>query len=61
MFVWGFDKTKTSLDDLIEFFEKGFQNVVNIRRRTIPSIENPKVCHKYLRTKYLHIQIISLK
>jgi len=42
MFVWGFDKTKTSLDDLIEFFEKGFENVVNIRRRTIPSIENPK-------------------
>ena len=45
MFVWGFDKTKTSLDDLIEFFENGFQNVVNIRRRTIPSNENPKVCH----------------
>ena len=42
MFVWGFDKTKTGLDDLIEFFEKGFENVVNIRRRTIPSIENPK-------------------
>ena len=34
LFVWGFDKASTSLDDLIEYFENGFQNVVNIRQRT---------------------------
>lgn len=36
MFVWGFDKTSTSLDDLIEYFENNFRNVVNIRQRTAP-------------------------
>ena len=33
LFVWGFDKT-TSLDELIEYFENNFRNVVNIRQRT---------------------------
>jgi len=36
LFVWGFDKTATSLDDLIEYFENNFRNVVNIRQRTAP-------------------------
>jgi len=36
LFVWGFDKTATSLDDLIEYFENNFRNVVNIRQRTTP-------------------------
>ena len=39
LFVWGFDKT-TSLDDLIEYFENNFRNVVNIRQRTAPRKEN---------------------
>jgi len=34
LFVWGFDKT-TSLDELIEYFENNFRNVVNIRQRTM--------------------------
>jgi len=36
LFVWGFDKTTTSLDDLIDYFEGKFRNVVNIRQRTMP-------------------------
>jgi hypothetical protein len=36
LFVWGFDKAATSLDDLIEYFENNFGNVVNIRQRTAP-------------------------
>jgi len=36
LFVWGFDKTTTTLDDLIEYFENNFRNVVNIRQRTRP-------------------------
>ena len=38
LFVWGFDKASTSLDDLIEYFENGFRNVVNIRQRTAAAI-----------------------
>ena len=34
LFVWGFDRASTSLDDLIEYFEGNFPNVVNIRQRT---------------------------
>ena len=34
LFVWGFDKTTTSLDDLIDYFETNFRNVVNMRQRT---------------------------
>ena len=46
--MWGFDKTKTSLDDLIEFFEDGFENVVNIRQRTIPGSQDLKVNRQFL-------------
>ena len=35
LFIWGFDRATTSLDDLIEYFESNFQNVVNIRQRTM--------------------------
>lgn len=39
LFVWGFDKGSTSLDDLIEYFEGNFPNVVNIRQRTTAARE----------------------
>lgn len=42
IFVWGFDKTTTSLDDLIEYFEENFENVANIRQRTIPGSDDLK-------------------
>ena len=38
-FVWGFDRA-TSLDDLIEFFETEFPNVVNLRQRTAINEDN---------------------
>ena len=43
LFVWGFDKTATSLDDLIEYFENNFRNVVNIRQRTAPIKDDKEV------------------
>lgn len=43
LFVWGFDKANTSLNDLIEYFEGNFQNVVNIRQRTAPVKEDEDV------------------
>jgi len=43
LFVWGFDRANTSLDDLIEYFEGNFQNVVNIRQRTAPVKEDEDV------------------
>ena len=52
--MWGFDKTKTSLDDLIEFFEEGFENVVNIRQRTIPGSKDLEVSRQFL---LLHVLI----
>ena len=58
LFVWGFDKTKTSLDDLIEFFEEGFENVVNIRQRTIPGSKDLKVSRQFL---LLHVLIEILR
>ena len=51
--MWGFDKTKTSLDDLIEFFEEGFENVVNIRQRTIPGSKDLEVSRKFLLLRVL--------
>ena len=56
--MWGFDKTKTSLDDLIEFFEEGFENVVNIRQRTIPGSKDLEVSRKFL---LLHVLIEILR
>lgn len=50
--MWGFDRASTTLDDLIDFFEGTFKNVVNIRQRTMP-VENdddessPKVSSCY--------------
>ena len=51
--MWGFDKTKTSLDDLIEFFEEGFENVANIRQRTIPGSKDLEVSRKFLLLRVL--------
>ena len=42
LFVWGFDRA-TSLDELIDFFETEFPNVVNMRQRTAISDDDEKV------------------
>ena len=39
--MWGFDRA-TSLDDLIDFFETEFPNVVNMRQRTAISDDDEK-------------------
>jgi len=41
LFVWGFDRA-TSLDELIDFFETEFPNVVNMRQRTAISDDDEK-------------------
>lgn len=36
VFVWGFDRETTTLDDLLDFFEGNFEGVGNVRQRTQP-------------------------
>lgn len=40
VYVGGFDKKGTSLDDLIDFFENGFERVINVHRRILRSEGN---------------------
>lgn len=46
-FVWGFDRA-TSLDDLIEFFETEFPNVVNLRQRTAINEDNDEKKREFI-------------